>query len=63
MTDAKTSNEADSIDEISAEISLEKSIRKGHISSLHQWWARRPNVLARVASFHRIAGASNEISF
>jgi len=27
---------------ISAEASREKSIRKGHISILHLWWASRP---------------------
>ena len=27
---------------ISKEVSREKSIRKGHISTLHLWWARRP---------------------
>ena len=26
-----------------------KSIRKGHISTLHLWWARRPLVAARAA--------------
>jgi len=29
---------------ISAEASREKSVRKGHISTLHLWWARRPLV-------------------
>jgi len=29
---------------ISKEASREKSIRKGHISTLHLWWARRPLV-------------------
>ena len=28
--------------DISAEASREKSVRKGHISTLHLWWARRP---------------------
>ena len=30
------------IEAISAEASREKSVRKGHISTLHLWWARRP---------------------
>jgi hypothetical protein len=30
------------IQAISAEASREKSVRKGHISTLHLWWARRP---------------------
>lgn len=36
---------------INAEISREKSVRTGHISAIHSWWARRPNVLARVATY------------
>src|ERR1051326_7121745 len=38
---------------ISAEASREKSVRKGHISTLHLWWARRPPVACR----GRVAGA------
>jgi adenine-specific DNA methylase len=37
------------IEAISAEARREKSIRKGHISTLHLWWARRPLVAARAA--------------
>jgi putative DNA methylase len=37
------------IQEISAEASREKSVRKGHISTLHLWWARRPLVACRAA--------------
>ena len=33
---------------ISKEASREKSVRKGHISTLHLWWARRPLVACRV---------------
>ena len=33
------------IQAISKEASREKSIRKGHISTLHLWWARRPLAL------------------
>ena len=35
------------IEDISAEARREKSIRRGHISTLHLWWARRPLVAAR----------------
>jgi len=31
-----------SIVDTSAEASREKSVRKGHISTLHLWWARHP---------------------
>lgn len=33
------------IQAISAEASREKSVRKGHISTLHPWWARRSLVV------------------
>lgn len=32
---------------ISAEASREKNVRRGHISTLHLWWARRPPVPVR----------------
>src|SRR3989304_4326199 len=36
---------------ISKEASREKSVRKGHISTLHLWWARRPPVACRAGVF------------
>ena len=39
------------IEEISKEASREKSVRKGHISTLHLWWARRPLVACRAAVY------------
>jgi putative DNA methylase len=45
------------IREISVEAAREKSIRKGHISTLHLWWARRPLVAARAAVFASLVGA------
>ncbi|GFE72151.1 DUF1156 domain-containing protein [Chroococcus sp. FPU101] len=45
------------IKEISAESAREKSIRKGHISTLHLWWARRPLVAARAAVFAALVDA------
>jgi len=42
---------------ISAEASREKSIRHGHISTLHLWWARRPLVAARAAVFGALVQA------
>ncbi len=43
---------------ISAEASREKSIRKGHISTLHLWWARRPLVACRAAVYGALVPAS-----
>lgn len=39
------------IEDISAEASGEKSLRKGNISTLHLWWARRPLTACRAAVF------------
>ena len=46
------------IQEISAEASREKSVRKGHISTLHLWWARRPLVACRAAVYGALVPAS-----
>jgi len=45
------------IQAISAEASREKSIRKGHISTLHLWWARRPLVACRAAVYGALVPA------
>src|SRR5438034_3291679 len=42
---------------ISAEASREKSVRKGHISTLHLWWARRPLVACRAAVYGALVSA------
>ena len=39
------------IEDISAESSREKSPRKGHVATLHLWWARRPLVACRAAVY------------
>lgn len=46
------------IQAISAEASREKSVRKGHISTLHLWWARRPLVACRAAVYGAFVPAS-----
>lgn len=46
------------IEAISAEASREKSVRKGHISTLHLWWARRPLVACRAAVYGALVTAS-----
>lgn len=45
------------IEAISAEASREKSVRKGHISTLHLWWARRPLVACRAAVYGALVPA------
>ena len=46
------------IQAISAEASREKSVRKGHISTLHLWWARRPLVACRAAVYGALVPAN-----
>jgi putative DNA methylase len=46
------------IEKISAEASREKSVRKGHISTLHLWWARRPLVACRAAVYGALVPTS-----
>src|SRR5215471_18947921 len=46
------------IQAISAEASREESVRKGHISTLHLWWARRPLVACRAAVFGALVPAN-----
>jgi adenine-specific DNA methylase len=48
------------IEAISTEARREKSIRKGHISTLHLWWARRPLVAARAAVYGALVHAPED---
>ena len=43
--------EAFPVGEVSAQSSREKSIRHGHISTLHVWWARRPLASSRATIY------------
>src|ERR1700726_2257580 len=45
------------IEAISTEASREKALRKGHISTLHLWWARRPLVACRAAVYGALVPA------
>ena len=45
------------IQDIGAESSREKSLRHGHISTLHLWWARRPLVACRAAVYASLVPA------
>src|SRR6516162_4258321 len=46
------------IEKISSAASREKSVRKGHISTLHLWWARRPLVACRAAVYGALVPVS-----
>ena len=39
------------VKEVSAEAAREKNIRRGHISALHIWWARRPLASSRATAY------------
>ncbi|HLD44362.1 MAG TPA: DUF1156 domain-containing protein, partial [bacterium] len=42
------------LDAINAASAREKSIRHGHPSNLHRWWARRPLATARAVIFSQM---------
>ena len=48
------------LDDINAASAREKSIRHGHPSTLHLWWARRPLAAARAAIGQALDGAQAE---
>ncbi|MBN1136862.1 MAG: DUF1156 domain-containing protein [Anaerolineae bacterium] len=48
------------LDAISAQSAREKSIRHGHISTLHIWWARRPLAACRAAVFSALVDAPDD---
>ena len=48
------------IDAISEEAVREKSVRLGHISTLHLWWARRPIVAMRAAVYGVLVAAPKD---
>ena len=47
--------------EISEESAREKSIRHGHISTLHLWWARRPLASSRATIYASLVDPPKEI--
>src|ERR1700704_5633287 len=44
------------LEEINREAAREKSIRHGHPSTLHLWWARRPLAACRAVLFGSLVG-------
>ena len=54
------------LDDINAAAAREKSIRHGHPSTLHLWWARRPLAAARAVLFAQLVndpGYQRELGF
>ena len=50
MKDKRFIEESFPLKEVSTESAREKNIRRGHISTLHIWWARRPLASSRATS-------------
>lgn len=48
------------LDDINAAAAREKSIRHGHPSTLHLWWARRPLAVARAVIFAQMVNDPSE---
>jgi putative DNA methylase len=51
MTDRRLIEERLPLAAVNAESAREKSIRHGHISTMHLWWARRPLAMSRAVVF------------
>ncbi len=49
MTDSDNSKVSPLPDDIAIQASKEKLMRRGALTGLHKWWARRPLVQARIA--------------
>jgi putative DNA methylase len=49
------------VKEISEESAKEKSVRQGHISTLHIWWARRPLASSRATNYAALVRAPNTL--
>lgn len=60
MTDRRLIEDSLPLAEISEYSAKEKSIRHGHISTLHLWWARRPLAAARAATMAALLPAPKD---
>lgn len=64
MTDRRFIEESFPVKEVSDASAREKSIRHGHISTLHAWWARRPLAASRATAYAAlIPPAEDELSW
>ncbi len=48
------------VKEVSIESANEKTIRQGHISALHIWWARRPLASSRATNYAALVSGSTQ---
>jgi putative DNA methylase len=51
VTDRRLIEEELPLKEVNAQSAREKSLRHGHISTMHLWWARRPLAMSRAVVF------------
>ena len=49
------------VEKVSKESAREKSIRHGHISTLHLWWARRPLASSRATIYASLVDPPKDI--
>ncbi len=61
MKDRRFIEESFPVREVSAESAREKTIRHGHISTLHIWWARRPLASSRATSYAALIPAPTDV--
>lgn len=60
MTDCRFIEESFPVKDVSAISAKEKSIRHGHISTLHIWWARRPLAASRATAYAALTPAAED---
>jgi len=61
MKDKRFIEESFPLKEVSTESAREKNIRRGHISTLHIWWARRPLASSRATSYAALIPAPKSV--
>src|SRR6266704_215952 len=61
MTDHRFIEESFPVKEVGETSAREKSIRYGHISTLHIWWARRPLAASRATTYAALTAAPTSI--
>ena len=62
MTDRRFIEESFPVKEVSAISAKERSIRHGHISTLHIWWARRPLASCRATAYAALTPAADDVT-
>jgi len=60
-TDKRLIEETFPVKEVSTEAAHERNIRRGHISTLHIWWARRPLAASRTTAYAALTPPPKDI--